>query len=193
MQPSISMRAAALAAAIAGCAATQAGGGAAQGEDRDGDKYFTSGPGTTFAIKLEGPRFFGPELDISKFPDGYRGQVRGNVVDLRSDGSRITGFVATRHTDLHVQPLPDGMLIQGIFANALSRIELGPDRLKGNVGTVSYDFIRRDLGSLRYENRNGQGWLELPSSLVSRRIDEQAIWLMLYLGMPAGGRYALAP
>jgi hypothetical protein len=169
-----------LAVITIGCATGQAGGGGGGGNG--GDQYFVFGPGNAFSIKLEGPRLFGPELDVVKLADGYRGQFRGDVIDLRSDGNHVAGTIAGRHTDLHVEPIGDGSLIQGVFADNLSRIELAPDRIKGNIGNTSYDLLRQGTDALRYQWRSHQGWLDLPPSLVSRPLDEQAIWLMLFLG-----------
>jgi hypothetical protein len=169
---------------LAGCAGRQGEAGGGPG-DNDGDRYFSMGPGNAFSLKLEGQRLFGPDLDVVKTPEGYRGQLRGKVIDLRLEGGRITGTIGgdpfDHHTDLHVEQLPDGVLVQGIFADGLTRLEFGPDRLKGNIGNISYDLIRHDMTALRYESRSRQGWLDLPSSLIKRPVDEQVLWLMLFL------------
>jgi hypothetical protein len=160
---------------VSGCA------GAEGASARDAGKYLAMGPGPYASLKLDGARLSGPESDVLKTPDGYRGRLRGALVDLRAADGRITGSVGSGHTDLHYEPLADGLLLQGIFAGELSRLELGPDHLAGRIGTATFDLLRADSRTLHFETRDRQGWIDLPAVLLSYPVDDQAVWLVLLL------------
>src|SRR5438067_2231125 len=58
----------------------------------DFGQYFTlSVLGGTEQAKLEGPRLHGAGLEVSHLDGGYRGTGRSGVIDLRTEGNKISG------------------------------------------------------------------------------------------------------
>src|SRR5205814_171538 len=69
----------------------------------DFGQYFTlSVLGGTEQAKLEGPRLHGAGLEVSHLDGGYRGTGRSGVIDLRTEGNKISGNVGAGSTELYV-------------------------------------------------------------------------------------------
>ena len=141
----------------------------------------------TEQAKLQGARLFGAEIELQRLSDGYRGQVRGGLVDLRSGGGKIFGSVAAALTDLHVEGLADEIFISGLYAGRLGELTVAPERIKGTIGACSYDLGRHPDQTWYVGQRSCLGQitsaqLAVPAALAARRPDERALLLAVFLG-----------
>ena len=149
----------------------------------DVDRYFTwrGGPSWyAYQVCLEDDRLFGPDLEISRLPEGYRGRVGGVFVDLRVTGRQVSGWVGFKPTQLQVDEQPQGLIVTGVYAGHWGRLDLSADRLTGTVGGHAYDLRRSPSGSRWYQSARGE--LALPGGLSRLAAADRAILLALVLG-----------
>jgi hypothetical protein len=139
-------------------------------------------------------RVFGPEAELMRTEDGYRGTLRGLPLDLHTSPGRVYGHVGIQPVDLKVSF--DGVVLQarGLFAGRLGRLELGPQSLSSSLGPCSYDFNRpvgRDhlageracmTGRELYLPRILPAELDLPEAFAQLRPERQAMLLIMLLG-----------
>jgi hypothetical protein len=169
--------------ALAGCAAMQP-----LERQEDFAQYFTLRlPDLTEQARLEGPRLFGADIEVQRMRDGYRGQVRSGLIDLRTDGEKVFGSVGTGHTELHVEEIPGSLFLTGLYAGRLGELEVRPDRIKGTIGACTYDLSRHPeaawyQGSRVCQGRFGGAELAVPVSLAQRSALERAVFLAIFLG-----------
>jgi hypothetical protein len=99
-------------------------------------------PGNMLQANIDGSRIFGPELELTRDPDGMRGHSPLGSVDLRmDDDDTIRGMVGAGSTELHVEHLDDdGFRLRGLFAGRLGTLEIRSDRVQGQVGACQYDL-----------------------------------------------------
>jgi hypothetical protein len=100
-------------------------------------------PGDLRQMTLQGSRIFGPSIEILHQGQTYRGRAFDEPVDLRVDGDRVEGAVGGR-TELHVEVRADAFTIRGLNASKLGRLEVGPDRIVGQLGGCQYDLVAAD-------------------------------------------------
>ena len=162
-----------------GCATGAANGGAVslryQGMTR---KMYIDGDGTVM----------GSRYQLRPTSDGYTGIGGRGVVDLRSDGARITGLGGDdKLVALHVAA--DGAVVRfnGLFGGRFASLTAAPDAITGWVGGCHYDF--KSVGQ-RYEGTRacpmGEGpplWaqIELPSRFGALPADRKAMLMALLL------------
>jgi hypothetical protein len=110
-------------------------------------------PGNLSTMTIDGSRIFGPDIEIARYCDAYRGRSSRGIVDLRSENSRITGVVGSGTTDLHVdvgmvsdEPAPirsqevRAFHVRGMNAGKLGELEVRSDRIVGQLGGCAYDL-----------------------------------------------------
>lgn len=95
-------------------------------------------PGVFDQIALQGGRIFGPDTEVTRYEDEYRGHAFRRSVDLRVQSDLIEGAVGNGRTELHVQRLDDGFAMQGLYAGNLGQLILRSDRLEGHLGGRVY-------------------------------------------------------
>lgn len=151
-------------------------------------------PGQPTIAKLEGVRFFGPEGEVDRFEDGWRGRWRGEIVDLRAVGDRITGMVHGQPTDLHVVTDGDTIEIRGIFGGDLGSLRLGPNEIDGTIGRRGLHVVRKHNGT-EWKGAAGSNGeprsvspvplvaLELPDGFEQLPLVERAVWIALLVGV----------
>jgi hypothetical protein len=173
-----------VALAAVGCAGTFA----PVDQQPDFGQYFTmSVLGGTEQAKLEGPRLHGADLEVSRFEGGYRGMGRSGVIDLRTEGKKITGNVGAGSTELYVDDGPDGLHIRGRFAERMSDLAVQPDRLAGTMGRCHYDLRRPGGQGPWYEGQRVCGGantgvrLALPSALAALSALDRGVLLAVFL------------
>jgi hypothetical protein len=91
-------------------------------------------PGNFDQVALEGGRIFGPELEVMRYDDAYRGFAFRKQIDLRVREDLIEGIVGAGRTELHVARYPDGFELQGLYAGNLGLLTFRRDRLEGQLG-----------------------------------------------------------
>jgi len=90
---------------------------------------------------VDGSRIYGPTVMLERDCDGMRGNGPSGVVDLRTEGNTLRGIVGTGATELHLEPIDEGgFTLRGLFAGALGRLDVRPDRLEGQLGRCQYNM-----------------------------------------------------
>jgi hypothetical protein len=170
--------------AAAGCAAlsgAESGGGPGQ--------YFTLRTAvSTETARLDGNRLFGPDVEVSRLTDGFRGHVGSRLVDLRTADMKVFGSIGSALTELYVERRPGGFVMKGMYGGKLGTIEMLADRMAGSIGNCTYDMIRADRETPRYTGRRacrgqvGTAEILFPQDLRSRPPEDQAALTALFLG-----------
>jgi hypothetical protein len=153
-------------------------------------QYFTlrTARGTE-QIRLDGDRLFGPDVEVSRLSDGYRGHVGKRVVDLRTEDKKVFGSIGSDHTELHVEERPDGIVLKGLYGGSLGSIELLAGKVVGSIGSCTYDLQRASAeAAFRYTGmraclgRVASVEMMLPADLGRRPATERAALMALFLG-----------
>ena len=153
-------------------------------------EHFTlRSPGGFDELALEGERVFGPNIDVTRYDDTYRGNVRTLFVDLRIRENLIEGTVANARTELHIEKFEDGFAVKGLFGGRMGQILLQGDRFEGRMGTRAFVLTKSD-NPLIYKSGVGAGQLSsrgsteftFPASFSARPVEQQAALLALFLG-----------
>jgi hypothetical protein len=155
----------------------------------DDSQYFTlrTARGTE-QIRLEGDRLFGPDVEVSRLSDGFRGHVGKRMVDLRTADMKVFGSIGSDHTELHVEERPDGFVLKGMYGGSLGSIEMLASRVLGSIGSCSYDMVRAAAETPRYTGRRAclgrvsTVEMFLPADLHTRSAVDRAAMMALFLG-----------
>jgi hypothetical protein len=154
----------------------------------DFGQYFTiSLPGGTEQARLEGTRLYGSDLEVSRLEGGFRGMGRSGVIDLHTQGNKISGNVGSGSTELYVDEGPEGLHIRGRFAERMSDLSVRPDRVAGSIGRCHYDLNRLGGQGPWYEGQRVCGGanagirLALPSALASLAPIDRGVLLAVFL------------
>ena len=154
----------------------------------DFGQYFTmSMAGDTEQAKLEGSRLHGAGLEVSRFDTAYRGTGRSGVIDLRTEGNKISGNVGAGSTELFVEDGPQGLHIRGRFAERMSDLAVQPDRIRGTIGRCQYDLERPGGQGPWYEGQRVCGGaasgvrLAFPGALASMAPIDRAALVSVFL------------
>jgi len=139
--------------------------------------------GIARSVRVDEARMFGPDIEINRFDDGYRGRWLGRVIDVRVEGDRVRGAVDTQPVDLHITESEAGLGVRGLVAGRLGRLELSDERLSGFFGACGYD-LQHVAGSRAY-----RGWrcgaadavVRLPENWAARPAAVRAVLLALLL------------
>jgi hypothetical protein len=146
-------------------------------------------PGNLSTATLDGTRLFGPELEVSRYGDAYRGRSAKGLVDLRSENGTILGVVGSGRTELHLEQAESGFRLRGMNAGTLGELEVRSDRIVGQLGGCAYDL--RQASSACGTTYSGQRWcgglphqaeLTLPPTIVALEPIDRAALLAIFLG-----------
>ncbi len=172
-------------AAAMGCASA----GSSQQSGPDNAQYFTMRTAvSTETIRLDGDRLFGPNVEVSRLSDGFRGHVGDRLVDLRTEESKVFGSIGSAHTELYVEDRPTGIAIKGMYGGTLGTIELLTEKVAGSIGQCTYDLVRVAPDQYRYTGRRacrgrvGSAEIELPQDLGRRPAVDRAALMAMFLG-----------
>jgi len=146
--------------------------------------------GTLSTATLDGTRMFGPEIEVARYGDAYRGRSSKGLVDLRSENGTIEGMVGSGRTELHLEhDEAGGFRIRGINAGTLGELEVRADRVVGQLGGCSYDLRQAsDVCGKTYSGLRSCGGLPqnaeltLPPAIVSLEPIDRAALLAIFLG-----------
>jgi hypothetical protein len=141
----------------------------------------------TEQARLDGHRLHGADIEVQHLRDGFRGQVRSSLVDLRAEADKILGSVGTGHTELHFEEIPGSLFLTGMWAGRLGELEVRPDVVKGTIGPCTYDMQRHPDAAWYEGTRNcagsfGGAQLAIPVALDRRPVAERAVLLAVFLG-----------
>lgn len=158
--------------------------------ERPVEHFTLRSPGGFEELALEGERIFGPNIDVTRYDDTYRGNVRQLFVDLRVRDNLIEGTVGNARTELRIERFPDGFGVRGLFGGRIGAFLLQSDRLEGRMGGRAFVLRRSEDDPLVYRSAaegghltaRGSTELTLPSTFKTRPIEQQAALLALFLG-----------
>jgi hypothetical protein len=155
-------------------------------------EYFTlrtGNGGTQMALGQSG-EIIGPTLQLSPTDSGYRGLADAAIVDLRSDGERITGTIRDRIIDLHISLEDEGLVARGLFGGRLGRLDASNNAIRSTLGVCTYELEAK--GS-RYEGQRACGRsnmpmvrptsIELPVGFERLKVDRQVMLLAILLSL----------
>jgi hypothetical protein len=180
-------------AALGGAACAAAGSGAsgsATGGQADvtEERVRVHGPGYLVDVKLEGPRFFGPFVDLTRFDDGVRGRLYNRVVALSFVEGHLRGQVGSQMTDLAFTEVGPGELsAQGLWAGQVLRIQMNARHLEMTSSLCGIQLDRADTPGIVYAGRDACGAfldrveVELPAVFLSLPPDQRAVLLAVVL------------
>jgi len=112
-------------------------------------------PGNFDQVALEGGRIFGPDLEVTRYDDAYRGHAFRKQVDLRVQEDLIEGIVGAGRTELHLARYPDGFELQGLYAGNLGVLTFRRDRLEGHLGGRVFRLRSSATDPRIYESNSG--------------------------------------
>ena len=167
-----------------------AGAGAYQQSGQQEAQYFTMRTGTsTDTIRLDGDRLFGPDVEVSRLSDGFRGHFGNRVVDLRTADMKVYGSIGSAHTELYVEERPNGVVVKGLYGGTLGTIELLSDKVSGSIGDCTYDLVRAGAGSdlpvytgrRACRGRVSSAEIPLPADLARRPAVDRAALMAMFL------------
>lgn len=112
-------------------------------------------PGVFDQIALQGGRIFGPDTEVMRYEDEYRGHAFRRSVDLRVQSDLIEGAIGAGRTELHIERFEDGFAMQGMYAGNLGQLILRRDRLEGHLGGRVYRLRASPTEPGVYESYRG--------------------------------------
>ena len=147
-------------------------------------------PGQLASATIEGTRIFGPEIEVARYGDHYRGRSARGVIDLRSHDDTIDGVVGSARTELHLENVePEGFRVRGLNAGTLGELEVRNDRIVGQLGGCAYDLREAsNAGGARYIGQRvckglpEPAELALPPSVAALDPLGRAALLAIFLG-----------
>lgn len=157
-----------------------------EAEARDSFR-FVGGGGATTARIVEPDLLWSSQGRVQTFEDGHRGVWGDEIVDLRTHGNVIEGFIGSFRTELHITPVRDGFRLDGLYRGGLGELHVTSRYIIGNVGAGYVGVVRED-GARQYASQNaGVGGatrtLRLPETFASLPIERQALYLALVIGV----------
>jgi hypothetical protein len=149
----------------------------------------TTGHGSRQLSLARDGQIIGPTLQLSPTETGYRGTSNSELVDLRSDGQRIVGTIHDKIVDLHITTSADGLLVRGMFAGRLGRLDASNVLIKSSLGSCTYELARARGPRFEGQRACGRGMpmphpaaVELPVGFERLSSDRQAMLLAILLG-----------
>jgi len=125
----------------------------------------------------------GPNIDVTRSGDAYRGRAHGEIVDLQWDGDTLAGKIGNgTPTSLRYREYPDGFVLEGVFSGARGLFALRSRRMTGVVGARRFDLVTDDGMAYREQTISLQPMeVVLSPSLVGLPRRQQAAFLALFL------------
>jgi hypothetical protein len=147
------------------------------------------GPGSFEQVRIDGRRFFGPNIEVEAFDDGIRGRARNTLLDVREKDDKVSGILgAGAPVNMVVIERAPHLHARGLWGGMALRIELDDEHLAITGAVCGYSLTRADdspAGGRTYAGRDGCGRtmdrveLTLPASFGSRTAAEQVVLLAL--------------
>jgi hypothetical protein len=123
-------------------------------------------PGGFEQAGIDGDRIFGPDLEVMRYDDAYRGFAFRKQLDLRVVENRIEGIVGVGRTELYLSKYPDGFQLKGLYAGNLGLLRVRSDRLEGHLGGRVYHLRNSPSNPLVYESQTGpaEQYVSMPAA-----------------------------
>jgi hypothetical protein len=158
--------------------------------ERPVEHFTLRSPGGFDELALEGDRVFGPNIEVTRYGDTYRGAVRQQFLDLRVRENLIEGTVGNGRTELRIEKFADGFGVRGLFGGRMGQFLMREDLLQGRMGGRAFVLRRSENDPFVYQSVVGSGQLTargsteliLPCSFTSRPIEERAALLAIFFG-----------
>ena len=141
--------------------------------------FVADGEGRT--VRIDEGRAYGPNIEVDKYEDGYRGVWQGRTIELRVREGRVMGTIGTLPIDIHVKDENGTLDLQGMVGGQLGNLEIDENQVVGQFNGCGYELKKAEVG---YEGlrcgasvttlRMPVGWGELSAS-------ERAAFLALML------------
>jgi hypothetical protein len=155
----------------------------------DGHLTLVAG-GAARQLKLEGRNLFSARVNVTFYPDGYRGvSGHGQIVDLRPAGrNKVIGSVASQPTELFIEEGPSWLQVRGLYKGRVSSFFVTPGRVQGLVGDCTYALRAAEttpnayFGGSTCGSGRGATSLTLFDGFVGRPTRERVVALALLLG-----------
>src|SRR4051812_38973006 len=143
-------------------------------------------PGSLVTATFEDNRLFGPDLEIARDGEVYRGRAFGVIVDLRATPDKIEGIVGSGRTELHCVPRASGFVLQGLYAGKLGELTVSSEHIVGQLGGCAYDLTATDgmafRGTSVCSSAPEHVELSLPPRVLPLPPQERAVLLAILLG-----------
>ena len=177
----------ALLAVAAACAANHAAVEPAPAEAATG--YFNlRTPSTLLEVRVTPEALTGPTVQVQRTEDGLRGFAFNQTVDLRMEKNKVVGFIGSQPVELFLTTEGDKLILRGLYAGTLGRLEIGPAGVDGTVGACGYSLRQDAVAGATYDGqRTCRSQLEpvtlaLPPGLEKQPSTDVAAVLALLLG-----------
>jgi hypothetical protein len=154
-------------------------------------EHFTlRSPGGFEELALEGDRLFGPNIDVVRYDNDIRGKVREQTVDIRISETLIEGTIGNARTELHIEKLPNGFGVRGMFGGRIGQFRMQSHILEGRLGGRAFVLHRSEKDPNLYVSGVGAGALtargsmefKVPASFADRPTEQRAALLALFFG-----------
>ncbi len=153
-----------------------------------GAYLFLRAPGTTVTARVTPTDITGPDFQLSHSREALRGRAYGRVVSLDIEKDGVGGLVGGLPVRLTLKEKDGALHAQGTFAGETTRFQIGPEELKGRVGTCSYEL---KATAQRYEGWRSCGgppeypvFVEIPPTLTQSGTPTTMAALGLLLDLP---------
>ena len=126
---------------------------------------------------------FGPNIDVTRAGDAYRGRAHGEIVDLQWDGDILAGKIGNgAPTALRYCEYPDGFAVEGMFSGGRGLLALRSNRMVGVIGARRLDLVTEDGVSYREQTTSLQPTeVVLSRSIAALPRRQQAAFLAMFL------------
>ena len=95
-------------------------------------------PGNFTEVALQGGRIFGPDFDVVRCNQNYRGTAVRRQIDLQVQPDIITGIVGSGRTELRITKFADGFQVKGLYAGKMGDLVYRSGGLDGQLGGRVY-------------------------------------------------------
>jgi len=134
-------------------------------------------------VVVTGDRISGPNLELSRYGDVYRGRAYGEIVDLEWEGDTLVGRIGNgMGTALRFREYADGYSLEGQFSGGRGFIALRGNLLKAVAGARRFDLVTDDglvYRDVRYTVRPME--VVLSPEIAALPTREQAVALAMFL------------
>ncbi len=162
--------------------------GVAAAQEGNNSYLFLRTPGTTMSARVTSNDITGPDFQLFHSREALRGRAYGRVVSLEIEENQIGGLIGGLLVRMNLEKKDGVMHVQGTFAGQITRFQIGPEELKGRVGTCSYEL---KASNQRYEGWRSCGgmpeypvYVEIPPTLTQSGTPTTMAALALLLDAP---------
>ena len=134
-------------------------------------------------VVVTGDRISGPNIEVSRYGNAYRGRAYGEIVDLEWEGDTLVGRIGNgMGTALRFREYPDGYTMEGTFSGGRGFVALRGNQIKAVAGGRRFELATND-GLVYRDVRNTVRPMEvvLSPEVTALPAREQAVALAMFL------------